>query len=166
MDFEQIYKSYFTEVYYYMRSICRDESVCEEIAQETFFKALKKIDSFDGKSDIRAWLFTIAKNTYLSTLRKNKKKINLSDEEIEAALSTSSFEDRLEDKDAAFRIHAALHRLREPYKEVFSLRVFGELDFESIGRLFHKSAGWGRVTYYRAKTMIQQELEAHDESEL
>ena len=166
MDFEQIYKSYFTEVYYYMRSICRDESVCEEIAQETFFKALKKIDSFDEKGDIRAWLFTIAKNTYLSTLRKNKKKMSLSHDELEAALPTGGFEDRLEDKDTAFRIHAALHRLREPYKEVFSLRVFGELDFESIGRLFHKSAGWARVTYYRAKTMIQQDLDEHDESEL
>lgn len=166
MDFEQLYKSYFTEVYYYMRSICRDESVCEEIAQETFFKALKKIDSFDGKSDIRAWLFTIAKNTYLSALRKNKKMMDLSDKELEAALPSDGFEERLEDKDAAFRIHAALHRLREPYKEVFSLRVFGELDFESIGRLFHKSAGWARVTYYRAKTMIQQKLEEHDEGEL
>ncbi len=71
MDFEHLYKTYFIDVFYYMRGICKDEAICEEVAQETFFKALKKIESFDGKSDIRAWLFTIAKNTYLSILRKN-----------------------------------------------------------------------------------------------
>ena len=160
MDFEQLYKSYFIDVYYYMRGICRDEKLCEEVAQETFFKALKKIDSFDGKSDIRAWLFTIAKNTYLSILRKNKRNIGLSEEnEIS---SEDDFADDLDDRDTALRIHKILHTLKEPYKEVFSLRVFGELSFEDIGKLVSKSAGWARVTYYRAKMMILHEMEEKD----
>lgn len=160
MDFEQLYKSYFIDVYYYMRGICRDEKLCEEVAQETFFKALKKIDSFDGKADIRVWLFTIAKNTYLSILRKNKRNIGLSEEnEIS---SDDDFADDLDDRDTALRIHKILHTLKEPYKEVFSLRVFGELSFEDIGKLFSKSAGWARVTYYRAKMMILHEMEEQD----
>ena len=160
MDFEQLYKSYFIDVYYYMRGICRDEKLCEEVAQETFFKALKKIDSFDGKADIRAWLFTIAKNTYLSILRKNKRNIGFTEEnEIPSA---EDFADNLDDRDTALRIHRILHTLKEPYKEVFSLRVFGELNYEDIGKLFSKSAGWARVTYYRAKTMILKELEEHN----
>lgn len=160
MDFEQLYKSYFIDVYYYMRGICRDEKLCEEVAQETFFKALKKIDSFDGKADIRAWLFTIAKNTYLSILRKNKRNIGLSEEnEIS---SDDDFADDLDDRDTALRIHKILHTLKEPYKEVFSLLVFGELSFEDIGKLFSKSAGWARVTYYRAKMMILHEMEEQD----
>ena len=55
-----------------------------------------------------------------------------------------------------------IHEMDEPYKEVFSLRVFGELSYEDIGKLFSKSAGWARVTYYRAKTMILKELEEHN----
>lgn len=163
MDFESLYKCYFSEVYYYMLSICKDEQLCEEVAQETFFKALKKIDTFDGRNDIRAWLFTIAKNTYLSNLRMKKLNIGISDVDLLPLDCSSRIEDRLEDKDNAFRIYAILHTLKEPYKEVFSLRVFGELDFESIGKLFHKSAGWARVTYYRAKIMIINELEVNDE---
>ena len=160
MDFEQLYKTYFIDVFYYMRGICKDESICEEAAQETFFKALKKIDSFDGKSDIRAWLFTIAKNTYLTILRKNRWNIGFTDEnEIPSA---EDFADNLDDRDTALRIHRILHTLKEPYKEVFSLRVFGELSFDDIGKLFSKSAGWARVTYYRAKTMILKELEEHN----
>ena len=65
-------------------------------------------------------------------------------------------------KDTALRIHKILHTLKEPYKEVFSLRVFGELSYEDIGKLFLKSAGWACVTYYRAKTMILKELEEHN----
>ena len=160
MDFEQLYKSYFLDVYYYMRGICRDEKLCEEVAQETFFKALKKIDSFDGRTDIRAWLFTIAKNTYISILRKNKRNGGSTDDVILS--DQSDLQDGLADKDMALRIHTILHTLKEPYKEVFSLRVFGELSFEDIGKLFSKSAGWARVTYYRAKMMILHEMEEQD----
>ena len=60
---------------------------------------------------------------------------------------------------AAFTVHQCLHALEEPYKEVFSLRVFGELPFESIGAIFGHNAAWARVTYYRAKTRIQTMLE-------
>ena len=56
-------------------------------------------------------------------------------------------------------MHQCLHALEEPYKEVFSLRVFGELPFERIGAIFGHNAAWARVTYYRAKTRIQTMLE-------
>ena len=62
------------------------------------------------------------------------------------------------DKSAAQGIHRILHGLREPYKEVFWLKTFGELSFREIGDLFGKSESWGRVTYYRAKIMIKEEL--------
>ena len=69
-DFENIYRMYFEDVFLYMRALCLDDNISEEIAQETFVKALDKIDRFDGKKDIRAWLFTIAKNTYFTYCRR------------------------------------------------------------------------------------------------
>lgn len=164
MDFDEIYRRWFKEVYYYLRSICSDEALCEELAQETFFKALKHIDSFDGRRDIRAWLFTIAKNTYISHMRKQKRTVSL-EPDLPVPDQRPPFDERLADEQSAFQIHESLHRLREPYKEVFSLRVFGELSFERIGRLFGKSAGWARVTYYRAKMMIQKDLEVTDDED-
>ena len=59
-------------------------------------------------------------------------------------------------------VHQYLHTMPEPYKEVFSLRVFGELEYAQIGRLFGKSAGWARVTYYRAKQQMQSYMEDLD----
>lgn len=66
MDFDYIYQSYFKDVFLYLRGLSANEDIAEEITQETFVKALKSIDKFDGSKDIRAWLFTIARNTYYS----------------------------------------------------------------------------------------------------
>ena len=77
MDFEEIYQKYFQEVYLFIKSLSHDESIAEEITQEAFFKALKSIEKFDGSKDIRAWLFTIAKNTYFSHYKRNKRQIDL-----------------------------------------------------------------------------------------
>ena len=63
------------------------------------------------------------------------------------------------DSDMAFRIHLVLHRLDEPYKEVFQLRVFGELSFSQIAAIFGKTESWARVTYHRAKLKIQERME-------
>ena len=51
----------------------------------------------------------------------------------------------------------------EPYKEVFSLRTFGELSFQDIAELFGKSENWARVTYFRAKSKIKEALENENE---
>ena len=72
MDFEQIYREYFKDVFLYVRSLTTQEGLAEEITQETFTKALKAIDSYDGKKDIRAWLFTIAKNSFYTHCRQQK----------------------------------------------------------------------------------------------
>ena len=158
-DFEEIYKLYFKDVFLYMRALCRDEAVSEEIAQETFVKALNNIDSFDGKKDIRAWLFTIAKNTYRTYCRRKNLPL---DEVPQIAVSDVILTEHIENEETAMRVHKLLHELNEPYKEVFNLRVFGELSFEKIGVIFGKTAGWARVTYFRAKNMIIDGLEKGD----
>ena len=64
------------------------------------------------------------------------------------------FEELLLNKENCRRIHKILHELQEPYKEVFSLRIFGEMSFKDIGDLFGKSDLWARVTYRRAREKI------------
>ncbi|QSB09561.1 RNA polymerase sigma factor [Lysinibacillus fusiformis] len=155
MDFEEIYQAYFKEIYLFIKSLSHDEGIAEEITQEAFFKALRAIEKFDGSKDIRAWLFTIAKNTYFSHYKKNKRQIDL--DVVEE--SGVQIVNHLMNEEDAFAVHQFLHSMKEPYKEVFSLRTFGELPFEKIGLLFGKSAGWARVTYYRARKQITEYME-------
>ena len=161
MTFDEVYRECFKDVLLYVRSLSAEEELAEEVTQEAFFKALKAIDRFDGKTDIRAWLFTIARNTYYSHLRRQKK---LADEPPpEVASPQRDFTLQFADEERALLIHHFLHEMKEPYKEVFNLRVFGELSFEKIGSIFGKSAGWARVTYYRAKEQIVRYMEVIDD---
>lgn len=158
MDIDTVYRLYFKDVYLFLQGLTRSEPLAEELTQETFFKALNGLKDFDGKQDVRAWLFTVARNCYYSYCRKTKHTAPLEDEETKPA-DTPDIAQLLVDKDAAFTVHQYLHELEEPYKEVFSLRVFGELSFENIGAIFGHNAAWARVTYYRAKTKLRTMLE-------
>lgn len=158
MEFEKIYQLYFREVFLYVRSLTQDEVTAEEIAQETFVKALKSLNQFDGRKDIRAWLFTIAKNTYFSYCRRKKHDADWTEYENIVDVGVH-FAENLVNEEKAFLIHKFLHNMEEPYKEVFNLRVFGELSYEKIGTLFQKSSGWVRVTFYRAKKKIEEYME-------
>ena len=138
-DFQEVYDLYFKDVYKCALSLSRNEHVAEEVTQETFFKALKNIDSFRGQCRLYVWLCQIAKNTYFTYIQKQKR-----DAPEEEGASGESLEERLITKESAFEIHKVLHKLPEPYKEVFSLRVFGELSFAQIGELFGKTESWAR----------------------
>lgn len=155
VDIEQIYQDYFSVVYKYILSISRDPLTAEEITQETFFKAMKKIDSFRGDCSIRVWLCQIAKNTYFDYQKKQARVEELPEEYGEPVSSPEEAVIRESDKKA---IHKVLHSLKEPYKEVFTLRTYGDLSFSEIAELFEKTTSWARVTYHRARAMIKEAL--------
>ena len=158
LNIQEVYERYFSSVYRYLLSLSHDTHLAEELTQETFFKALKKAEQFRGECDLRVWLCQISKNTYYDYLKKNKKYAPEREDGTEPVLSMDLAQD-FSDKETAFQVHKALHKLGEPYKEVFSLRVFGELTFADISSLFGKSESWARVTYHRACKKIREEHE-------
>ena len=155
-EFDQVYQKYFRDVYKYLLVLCRNQWVAEEITHETFFKVLEKLDQFDGRSALYSWLCQIAKHTYFDHCRREKRKGM--EEELEAYWTQDSMEERLLDQESLQEIYQGIHALEEPYKEVFLLRLFGELSFAQIAALFHKTESWARVTYYRAKGKIKEGL--------
>ena len=165
MDIEKLYREYFTPVYRYTLSLVHDPDMAEEITQETFFRALKKINDYRGEASLKVWLCQIARNLSFDSLRRQSKTTALTKHDDESddyelpAGSESDPEEQLLRKQTAMKIHRILHDLREPYKEVFQLRTFGDLSFADIGELFGKSESWARVTYYRSRMMIKEELD-------
>jgi len=155
-DFEQVYKEHFPNVYKYVLSLCRDEYVAEEVTQETFFKAMQKIDQFNGSCKLYVWLCQIAKNTYFTLYQKQKR--HMPDDAAVLPDAGVDVEKDYLDKDTTRRLHTLLHSLNEPYKEVFTLRVFAELPFSQIGELFGKTDSWARLIFFRAKKQLQEGL--------
>ena len=157
---EEVYEQYFKDVYLFSYSLCGDRHIAEDITSEAFFKALKSIDQFQGRSDIRTWLFQIAKNTYFSYLRRKNRTVPM--ETLPEPENDYSLEERVSLMESSKEVHKILHDLKEPYKEVFSLRVFAELSFRQIGSLFGKSENWACVTYHRARKIIQERMEGKE----
>lgn len=156
-SFDQIYQTYFDPVYRYALSLSRDRDLAEEITQETFFKAMRSLDSFRGESSIKSWLCSIARNLLIDHQRKRKT------QPIEDAQNLPDTamgpEESIVRQDERIHIHRLLHHLDEPYREVFTLRTLGQLSFRDIGELFGKSENWACVVYHRARAKIKQKME-------
>lgn len=138
-------------VYHYALSICRNETEAQDLTQETFLKAMNAVESFKGNSSLYTWLCAIAKNLWINRCKKQSREIIPENIAEMGQDDQPSIEQQVADKETAMHIHKILHNMNEPYKEVFSLRVFGQLSFSEIAKLFSKTESWARVTYHRAK---------------
>ena len=105
-EIETIYRKYFHDVFLYIRALSENESLAEEITQDTSPAVLDQIVQDE-------------------TVRNLKRYAEL---------------------------------IPEPYREVFHLRIYGELSFDQIGKCYQKSAGWARVTCHRARQMIRAQI--------
>ena len=154
---EELYNTYFHDVYLYIRALSHSDDIAEEITQDTFFRAMKSIDRFKGDCDIRVWLCQIAKNTFYTRCRQQAR---FSGDGIPETATDEriSLEDAVADQEQAVRIHQILHGMAEPYKEVFTLRALGDVPYAQIASLFSKSESWARVTYHRARLLLTERM--------
>ncbi len=153
---EKLYEAHYMRVFSYAMTLSGDRTMAEEITQETFFRAFSKSAEFRKESDEVTWLCAIAKNYFYDEKRRQGKTGPIPED---VADTGKGIEQAAADRDSSFRIHVALHALEEPYREIFELRVFGELSFREIGTIFGKTENWARVTYHRARLKLQERME-------
>ena len=157
---EKLYNTYYMQVFSFVMTLAGDQAAAEEITQETFYRALTNSNAaYRGEAGEMTWLCAIAKNLFIDETRKNARKQEMP-QEIESDINVEA---SVSDKEMSFLIHKILHSMEEPYREVFELRVFGELSFLQISRIFGKTESWARVTYHRARLKIQERLGEHNE---
>ncbi len=153
---EKLYEAYYMRVFSYVMTMAGNRHEAEEITQETFFRAFGKLSSFRGESDEVTWLCAIAKNLFADEKRRQGRAGEMPED---AASHEKGVEQAAVERDSSFRVHLALHALEEPYREVFELRVFGELSFAQIGTIFAKTENWARVTFHRARLKLKERME-------
>ena len=156
--FRDIYEQNVNEVYRFLLSLCRDESLAEDLTQETFLKALSAIDSFRGECKMSVWLCQIAKNLFYKQYHKSKNTLPVEPDHIDPIVQDPGPESDVLLRQETGNILKHLHTLNDPYKEVFMLHIFGEVPLKEISALFGKSDSWARVTFYRAKAEIIEKL--------
>ena len=153
---EQIYKELYKPVYRYLYGLTNDYELSEELLQETFYSAIKNINTFRNECSMYSWLCQIAKNKWKNYQKKNKKiKIVQYDENIENWLTKDDTENSVQKID----IYRNLKNLDQLTKEVINLRITAGLSFKEIGKILNKTENWARVVFYRAKLNLKQNIE-------
>ncbi len=152
----RLYETCYMRVFSYLMTLAGDRSLAEELTQETFYRAFTRQREFRGESDEVTWLCAIAKNLFVDEQRRSSHRGEIPENLPDHAKSVAK---TVEDRDSSFRIHLILHEMEDPYKEVFELRIFGELSFREIGTIFGKTENWARVTYHRARIKLQERLD-------
>ena len=155
-DIEEIYKKYFETVNKYLFCLTHNNNISEELTQETFYKAVKKINTYKGECKISVWLCQIAKNLWYDQCRKNKKFVNIDEANLLNIQDLNILEDQVILKDEKVSLFKKMQNLDEKTREVMYLRITGELSFKEIGLILNKTENWARVTFYRGKKSLKE----------
>lgn len=154
-NIKQIYEEYFETVNKYLFCLTHDNDISEELTQETFYKAVQKINTYKGKCKMSVWLCQIAKNLWYDQCRKNKKVINI-EENLFDVQAPESTENQVISNDEKISLYKKMQKLDEKTREVIYLRITGELTFKEIATILNKTENWARITFYRGKSKLKE----------
>ena len=155
-DIEKIYEEYFETVNKYLFCLTHNNDISEELTQETFYKAVKKINTYKGECKMSVWLCQIAKNLWYDQCRKNNKNIDLEEMEALCFQDSNTVEDKIISNEEKISIYKKMQNLDDKTREVMYLRITGELSFKEIGVILNKTENWARVTFYRGKNKLKE----------
>ncbi len=161
---DEIYNKYSKLVYNYLYCLTGNEELSKDLMQDTFYSAIKNIGTFNYKCKISVWLCQIAKNKYKNTLRYKKDIVLMqcSDDMLEDIVDKSIEEENVEStiilQEEKDRLYSIIEKLEEPIRELFYLRTRSNLTFKEISNILGKTEEWARVTFYRTKIKIKEDL--------
>lgn len=152
---ERLYRENYKIVYGYLLALCGDPDWAEDLAAETFLKAIQSIGRYDGKCRMSTWLCAIGRNLYFNERKVRKRHVPL---EQVILSEVNSMEETYMDAEQARQISAMIEELEEPRKQLFLMRLQG-LPYSQIAGALGKSETWARVTFFRTKNEIVERLE-------
>ncbi|HWT75814.1 MAG TPA: RNA polymerase sigma factor [Mobilitalea sp.] len=156
-EFDKIYDNNKNAIYSYLYYMSKDVEDAEDLCQETFLKIYRNLKSFRDNSNERAWCITIARNTFLTWIRK--KKLKFADgEDIDQIPSegSNSPEARIIRQEESKLIKTVLLQLKEEYRTVLLLRDFEELSYKEIGIITGLSESAVKIRIFRAREKYKQ----------
>ena len=160
--FSQLVESYQEKVYFIIRRLLIDHEDTNDAVQMTFIKVWQKRSSFKGKSSIMTWIYRIATNEALQSLRKKQRR-GLGQVDLEMALQQAMNSNQLSGTEIELRLEKALVRLPDKQKLVFNLKYFEDLSYEDISTITETSVGALKASYHLAVKKIEDYMNAYGE---
>ncbi|AKF95480.1 sigma-70 family RNA polymerase sigma factor [Brevibacillus laterosporus] len=140
------------------------EHIAEDICQETFYKAYKSLHSFrDVEATFSTWLYTIARNTVLSELRKSRNAdVYLEDSVQVPSISFERLpEQQLLQTEREDLVRQAINNLPEKQRSALILREYEQLDYNEIAKILDLTVSSVKSLLFRARQSIKLQLESY-----
>lgn len=150
---EELYNNYKKDVYFYILSLCKNPSLSEDLTSETFYQIMLSLSSFKKESDIKTWIFSIARNVTYKELRKRRKEIN-----------TEQIPEHPFFDEYGYKVDEIMELIKDKPKiqqEIFQLRLEG-YSYEEISMKVNMNPNSIRVMYFRIKNELKKQLERGD----
>ena len=155
---EDIYSRYAQTVYRFLFSLSGNADTAEELTQETFYQALKSMDTYRGASSLQVWLCAIAKRLYYKELQRRKRHAQMDDTALQQLPAPVDLEQDYAQQESRLALYRAMQQLDADTREVIHLRLAGTFSFREIGAVVGKTETWARVTFYRAKQHLRKDV--------
>ncbi|GEK91655.1 RNA polymerase subunit sigma [Alkalibacterium kapii] len=155
---EEAYERYHKEIYLYALSLCRDETLAEDLVSETFYKGF--IASNRSEENFKYWLFRVLKNHFIDLKRKNHESLTL--DTHDKFIPDKSMKEPAKNyihKDRNQRLYKHLMTLEpEVYREILYLFYYGNLNIRAISKTIGRSESHTKTTLYRARKKLGKAL--------
>lgn len=162
IDIEKIYRLYFEDLYKFILYLSKNKEIAEDVTSETFLKVMDNLEKIKKEDSIKTYLLQVGKNTYYTYIKRNKKLLLLEDYEENIA-NKEDIEEEFIKKEDKSSLENLIEKLDQPYKDIVKLRLFQEMPFKEIGKVFNKSDNRACVCFYRAKEKLKEGMESYEE---
>jgi RNA polymerase sigma-70 factor (ECF subfamily) len=165
--FRELIVRYERKIYAYIYHMLRPvqlDAMTEDLCQETFYKAYRHLQTFrEQDASYSTWLYTIARNTVLSELRKQKSKMISLDESLEVIDPSHSCypEQAVLSKEKISLVRHAISNLSEKQRSALILREYNQLEYQEIAVILDQPINSIKSLLFRARASVKIQLDAY-----
>jgi RNA polymerase sigma-70 factor (ECF subfamily) len=158
----QLIDAHKTGLTLFLAGYVKDETTAEELMEDTFVRLVVKRPHFSGKSSFKTFLYAIGRNLALDALRRDKRRRTVPLEDAQQTAALQSVEEAYLKEEVSIRLHHAMNKLNDDYREALYLRYFESLSPDEIAALLHKRKKQIEDRLYHAKRALKAILEQEE----
>ena len=152
----EIYRLYYKQMYNTSLRILKNEAEAEDVMQDSFLDAFRKLDAFKGDGNFGGWLRRIVVNNSIDALKRRKESFSFDENQFDVADSKDDYQENVEYR--IDEIKKAIPLLSEEHRVIISLFLFEGYDHEEISQILRISNNASRTRFSRAKGKLIQLL--------
>ncbi len=160
--FSAMVRQYSEQLYWKVRHIVLNHEDANDVLQNSFIKAWKSLDTFQGKSSVSTWLHRIAINESLDFVRRQKAAESISADEDLSVANRLMADEYFDGDETQAQLQEAVAKLPEVQRMVFTMKYFDEMKYSEMSKILHTSEGALKASYHLAVKKITEYFQNKD----